>query len=570
MTSANVENREKLSEFSLLVAFLPIAFVAALVGFSWLGFVAGWRITSVQPLLALAVTLLLPVAFGKKLVRLDFSWRIFAALAFGVVLWIAIFISSSFADYSCDGQGYHGTGVVQLLEGWNPIREPGRADAPQALQREVMIHYAKGPWLSAATLCKLVGKVEAGKATTLLVMAGCFFLALHAGLRFSQLGAMKLFVLSTLVALNPISLNQCLTFYVDGQLAALFTCMVLSSCLQLGERRAITIILTMLTIVLLINIKLTALVYVSVFGFAFSIAVCALKKVNTLPSLAATYAIGIVLGLAIGYNPYVTNVRETGNPFFPFTLEQTKRGTEENFLVHQMPTTFRGRNRFDTFVRSVFGRCWNEYDDSSQTFTGGPLKIPFTVGADEIRYFDNAFDIRICGWGPLTSGVLLFALAASFFGMKDDLREHRRIVVALTLCILATIFAMPHPWYARYVPQLWLLPVMAAAILCLSKRKFPNILGAVLIAFMLANLAIVSVPSFRTSYAKTRLLNSQLKWLAGQNRVYTVAFGDYVFNRRRFQEWGIRYRSVEALPPQAQQLVLAGDTSSKTLVSLEE
>jgi hypothetical protein len=87
---------------------------------------------------------------------------------------------------------------------------------------------------------------------------------------------------------------------------------------------------------------------------------------------------------------------------------------------------------------------------------------------------------------------------------------------------------------------------------------------------MLANLALVSVPRFRTSYAKTRLLNSQLKWLAAQDRIYPVAFGDYVFNRRRFQEFGIRYRSVEALPPQAQQLVLAGDTSSKTLISLEE
>jgi hypothetical protein len=570
MPVAEVENREKLGEFSLLLAFLFIAFVAALIGFTWLGFLAGWRLTRVQPLLALAVTLLLPITLGRKLVRLDLRLRVFAALAFSVVLGLALFIGFSFADDSCDGQGYHGTGMLQLLEGWNPIREPGRADAPQSLQREVMIHYAKGPWVSAAALCELVGKVEAGKAATLLTMAACFFLALHAGLRYSQLGPAKLLILSVLVALNPISLNQCLTFYVDGQLAALFTCMVLGSCLQLGERRAINIALTILTIVLLVNVKLTALVYVSVFGVAFVIAVCALKKFKALPSLAATYAIGIFIGLAVGYNPYVTNVQETGNPFFPFTLEQTKRGTEENFLVHQMPTTFRGRNRFDTFLRSVFGRCSNEYDNSSQTFIGGPLKIPFTVGADETRWFDNAFDIRICGWGPLTSGILLFAVVAFCLGTRDDLRAHRRIVVALTLCILTTIFAMPHPWYARYVPQLWLLPVMAAAVLYLSKGKLPNILGSVLIALMLANLALVSVPRFRTSYAKTRLLNSQLKWLAAQDRIYPVAFGDYVFNRRRFQEFGIRYRSVEALPPQAQQLVLAGDTSSKTLVSLEE
>ena len=183
-----------------------------MIGFTWLGFLAGWRLTRVQPLLALAVTLLLPITLGRKLVRLDLRLRVFAALAFSVVLGLALFIGFSFADDSCDGQGYHGTGMLQLLEGWNPIREPGRADAPQSLQREVMIHYAKGPWVSAAALCELVGKVEAGKAATLLAMAACFFLALHAGLRYSRLGPAKLLILSVLVALNPISLNQCLTF----------------------------------------------------------------------------------------------------------------------------------------------------------------------------------------------------------------------------------------------------------------------------------------------------------------------------------------------------------------------
>jgi hypothetical protein len=561
-------DRKKLAALCFLLALMLVGLIAALPLLATLGYAVGFSLARVQPLGAIALVLLLPFLLQRS-VALDAKWKLFSGGIFIAILGLGLFIGSSFVDFTCDGQGYHGTGMLQLLEGWNPIREPGHAEAPQALQREVMIHYAKGPWIAAAALSTLVGKVEAGKATTLLLMAACFFLALHAGLKYSQLGRAKLFALSAIVALNPISLNQCLSFYVDGQLAALFTCMVLSSCLLLGERGAGHIALTILTIVLLINVKLTALVYVAVFGIAFAIGVCVLKKFEALRSLAAAYAIGILLGLAVGYNPYVTNLRETGNPFFPFTLDQTKHGTEENFVVHQMPTTFRGRNRVDTFLRSVFGRCWNAYDDSSLTFTGGPLKIPFTVGADELKWFETV-DVRICGWGPLTSGVLLFALAAFFAGKRSDLRDQRRIVTVLSFSILATIFAMPHPWYARYVPQLWLLPVMAAVVLFLSTRKLPNILGSILIALMIANLLLVSVPCFRTSLVKTRLLHSQLQLLAAQDRVYSVAFGDYVFNRRRLQEWKIKYRPVETLPPETKQLVLAGETSSKTIISLAE
>ncbi len=561
-------DREKLTELCFLEALMLVVFVAALLLFSTFGYFLGFPLTRVQPLASLALVLLLPFILrtGRSL---GLKWKLAGSAIFVVVLGFSFFLASSFVDFTCDGQGYHGTGMLQLLEGWNPIRDPGHAEAPQSLQREVMIHYAKGPWIVAAALCTLVGKVEAGKATTLLLIAACFLLALHAGLKYSRLGAARLAILSLIIALNPISLSQCLSFYVDGQVAAIFTCMALAGCLVLKERGTINIALTALTIVILINVKLTALIYVAVFGITFTIGVCILRKLEALRHLFAAYAIGILLGLAVGYNPYITNLRETGNPFFPFTLEKTKHGTEENFVVHQMPTTFRGRNRFETFLRSVFGRCWNGYDDASLTFTGSPLKVPFTVGADELKWFETV-DVRICGWGPLTSGVLLFALVAFCVGTRSSPREHRRLAVLLACCVLATIFAMPHPWYARYVPQLWLLPVITAVVLLLNGRRLPSILGSILILLMAANLLFVSVPCFQTSIAKTKLMHSQLRWLARQNRVFPVAFGDYVFNRRRFQEWNIKYRPVEVLPPEAKQMVLAGDTSSKTVISLEE
>lgn len=558
-------DRQKLAACCLLIAFQIVAFIAALLLFVGFGFFAGWPVTKVQPLVAIGITLLLPFAAGRRFPELDLKLRVLSAATFSAILGLALFIGTSVVDFTCDGQGYHGTGLYQLLDGWNPVREPDRAEAPQAPQRDVMIHFAKGCWFSAAALCKLVGNVEAGKATALLLIAATFLLALYAALKYSILSHAKSIILSALVALNPISLNQCLSYYVDGQLASLFIILVLTSCLLLRERGPINLALIALTIVLLINVKLTALVYVCVFGAVFAIALFVLKQRQALPSLIGAYAIGALLALGVGYNPYVTNFQKTGNPLHPFSVRSPEPVFDKIFEVHQKPVTFRGRNRFDTLARSIFGRCDNRYDEAAQVFTGGPLKIPFTVGADELEWFEKV-DVRVCGWGPLTSGILLIALAGLLIGKQP----HRQFLLALIICILVTIFVIPHPWYARYAPQLWLLPVLVLTACWLGQNRWHRGIAAILATLMFINLAMVSLPCFRSSYLITQRLRSQLHWLAAQNRVHTVAFGDYQFNRARFQEYGIRYQAVEILPPGAKQMTLAGDTSSKTLVLLEE
>jgi len=565
MISFKIFERERLAEASLLLALLFIAFVAALVGLSWLGFVFGFRLTIVQPLLALLAIIGTTFFLGGKFTQLDASLRIFSLAVFGLTLALALFLCASVMDFTCDGQGYHGTGIMQLLEGWNPIRQPQHAEAPQALQREVMIHYAKGPWLAAGALARLTGKVEAGKATTLLLMAGCFFLALHTGLRHSRFGFGKALLVALLFAANPLTLSQCLTNYVDGQLAALFSFMFLGSCLLLIQSRAVYMLLVALAIVLLVNVKLTGLVYAGVFGI--SIIIVALLWKRAARTLVIVYSLAVLFGLAVGFNPYVTNLRETGNPFYPFAFGRlAPGGTEENFAVHQMPVVFRGSNRFENFARSIFSRCQNDYDLSALTFRGSPLKIPFTVGADEIGWFRNV-DTRICGWGPLTSGILLFASAAIWFGC----RRARHLALPLSLCLLATIFAIPHPWWARYAPQLWLLPVIVVAVLLLRQTKLANILAAILCGLMFSNLAMVAIPSFHTSYVETKRLQAQLRWLAAQHRTFPVAFGDFVFNRLRLREHGIAYRELPAFPTNGRQLTLAGENAlaSKTVVQLE-
>lgn len=560
-------DRQKLAAFSFLVAFMLVAFLAALLVFVSVGFFAGWPITKIEPLLAAGVVLILPFVLKERFVDLNRRWKSAAVALFIAVLVLLLLTAVSVIDFSCDGQGYHGTAIYQLLDGWNPIYQPGRTDAPQSILGDAIVHYPKGSWYSAAALCTLVGKAEAGKATTMLFIAAAFFLALYATLRYSRLGLARSLILSALVALNPISLNQCLTYYVDGQVGALFTILVLSSCLLLRERGPLNIALIAFTILILINVKHTALVYGVVFGAAFALALCVLKEIKALPSLAKAYALGFLLGLIVGYNPYVTNIRETGSPLYPFTFTPTKgnpKGNlQENLEVHQMPVTFRDRNRVDVLMRSIFGRCNNDYDWGTETFTGGPLKIPFTVGADEIACFKTV-DTRVSGWGPLTSGILLASLIGFFLRKEPP----PRMFVVLVVCILATILAVPHTWNARYVPQLWLLPVMTVAVWWIGHSRRQHFAAAFLVILMFANLAMVSIPCFHSSYVATKNLRAQLRSLAAQDRVYSVAFGDYQFNRLRLREYGIRFRAVDALPPQAKQLMLAGDTSSKTLVSL--
>jgi len=76
-------------------------------------------------------------------------------------------------------------------------------------------HYAKGAWLRAAAVQALSGQLEQGKAFGPLLMVAAALLVFAAAA--AAVGRWRAGILAALAALNPVSVCQILTFYVDGQ-----------------------------------------------------------------------------------------------------------------------------------------------------------------------------------------------------------------------------------------------------------------------------------------------------------------------------------------------------------------
>jgi hypothetical protein len=171
--------------------------------------------------------------------------------------------------------------------------------------------------------------------------------------------------------------------------------------------------------------------------------------------------------------------------------------------------------------------------------------------------------VRLAGWGPLFSGVLLISVGGLFLGFR-----RRRVdwsLIALAVAIMFTIVIVPRPWYARYTPQLWLLPLMGCAFFGRATLMVGGIAA-------FANVAMIAVPSMTAALHRSAELRSQLDTLASQHRVYSVWFGDYGINKARFDENHLRYHPMrDPFGPADLHTILAGAVlTSQTQIAVDK
>jgi hypothetical protein len=125
--------------------------------------------------------------------------------------------------------------------------------------------------------------------------------------------------------------------------------------------------------------------------------------------------------------------------------------------------------------------------------------VPFTVTKSETEAFAEV-DVRIAGYGPLFGGILLLALALGLAVVVRQIRNRRAdwdIWLPVSAVVL-TVLVVPEMWWARYFPQLYLLPLLCTAYLFEDKWKnWPY----VLCVLMILNSFIVGV--FRLSAVAT-------------------------------------------------------------------
>ena len=136
-------------------------------------------------------------------------------------------IASRFDELTFDGMWARIEPVINLMAGWNPIRDPGFLGRSFVQDKFPFVRDGHNYQPTAGTvlagyLACLTGEVNAGKAVTPILGLAAFGVA-FGGLVSLAIPAGWAVTLAALAALNPVILYQSSSYYIDGHVAALFT-----------------------------------------------------------------------------------------------------------------------------------------------------------------------------------------------------------------------------------------------------------------------------------------------------------------------------------------------------------
>jgi uncharacterized protein (DUF58 family) len=123
-------------------------------------------------------------------------------------------------------------------------------------------------------------------------------------------------------------------------------------------------------------------------------------------------------------------------------------------------------------------------------------------------------------------------------------------VSVIGLCVLASIFIHGETWWARYVPQAWLLPLLwvVPALGDAAASRFSWWLSRGILVLLSLNLLIVGANVGWDIRRNTVATTRSLQELSAEPQPVRVHFGPFPSLRRRLQEAHIRFTDIDTPP----------------------
>jgi hypothetical protein len=502
-----------------------------------LGFIMGFRLSFWQFPLALVLSTVVNYFAARHFFPTN-SEKVF--LRTTLITWLiiagSIFISVFFYDISSDGQMYHMESAIQMESGWNPFK----TELPLSFNQAIWLnHYGKGVEDPQAAIYAVTNRIETTKSTNFMMLAASFCLSMSFLLRLNRFSRRKTLLISILLAFNPVTFYQLLNTYVDGQMCSFILCfIVLAGLIYMDANRYFLILLSSILIIL-INIKFTALVFAAIFTagmllvFLISKRRMAFKRSFLVAAVSAVFAIGVV-----GYFPYMINVvryHDILYPGLPVLKSEALKFT---------PPRIRDKNQVSKFFVSFFSPTDNMH---MLSYNHDPIinsKIPFTFSKTDIFNASKPYVALMGGMGPFFSGI--FISSVLIFGYWFwRLRDRKSAIPLLLLAgiLLFSVLIISESWYVRYVPQLWFIPII---LLMASESERGTLIRRIrnsLYVLMLVNISFCGV-SFVYVYFKTEQIKYELEQLKASGQTIPVEFTYYTSNRARFKEFDIPFKET--------------------------
>lgn len=515
------------------VAVASVFFPLLILILATAGFAAGARLgVWVAPVAAVGA--LLAVRFVTA------SWRA-ATLPAGLAVLLHVaagVVSYFFFDCSWDGQAFHQEAILRLAAGWNPLFEDA---ASYGTGHELWLnHYAKVTWISGGAVFLTTGHIEISKLFhfTLLAAAGCEVAAALTSL--TRLRPLAVALLSLLAALNPVVVYQATTFYLDGPMASVLTIVVTGIIWFLVAARWSLLVLPLAAVGVLVNVKVNALAYAVVLLAFAVLAAWRWHGFRIAWRFAAIAAAAGAFGmLALGYAPYVRNLREKGALFYPYAVTPRLVDTDTQRAVN-----LADKDRVSRFVLSSFS-----YSERVRPPGVARLKLPFQMSLLERKNYDP--DIEIGGFGPLYGGLFVLGVAGALgLCLSKSAGGAARLMVLIAALVFVSIFVHSETWWARYVPQGWLVPLfIAVGCLLAAQGRWLRRLGWAIVIVAVLNVGFVGLAVARLQTAYTSRVHTTLAEMRAARQPIAVDFDMFQTWRRRLQEAQIAF--VPTAPPSA-------------------
>lgn len=510
----------------------------------------------------LVVSFFITVAVLIILYREKRKTQILLSVMISILVFAAsIWICSRTYDLTWDGNTYHKLAIGSIKDGWNPLYQHAenfiKSDTAQlGIQDDgfnsIWIeHYPKASWIFAANIYLLTNNIEASKILAFLMMYIGFWIILNYAYKKTNL--FFSFLIAFFIVVNPISVVQLFNFYIDG-IMGICIYLILCTLIGLSDRTIIesdeyTIfkreswLVLALCLMICINLKFTGLVYSAIFCFLFfvlwlyrdykeSVHKQNLKRYIIYYALVVFVSIGIV-----GFSPYIKNTITEGNPLYPLMGKN-----KVDIMTYNEPKSFVTRNPIDKFITSMFGVAENV--KSNSTDNDPRLKVPFTILNSELKELKKP-DLRISGFGVWFSGIFIISLICILYYTykfyKD--KNYKMLTANLAYLLISTVLIIitEGSWWARYVPYVYLLPIIAIIMLAIVGNSKKTKILAVLISILLAiNVGITINSAYHQYSNKYMTIKSEMRIMKkinkkrGQVKVYMpdVAFSSMLYNLR--------------------------------------
>ncbi len=430
-----------------------------------------------------------------------------------VVIAFSIALANGFYDVSYDGMHYHLSGVLELVNGWNPIYNLLEDTWTNNL---VNSFAAKSVWYTSASIVKMTGSMATGKAYQTIA----FFMVFLGALNFlyeKNLNRYFKFILSLLIACNPVYLYQLSSNYADYYTYAMLVMLVFSLVIVDENREFIfykpIVLVIASTIAILCNIKFTGIFFAGIFYGLFWIkwGIQLFKSTSNTKlvvlqwlKLSVDGLLGLILAFVIGINPYITNLINGKNMFHPMLGSNSIE-----LMGNNIPSELQGKNTIYKFIHNLLSG------------NDGILKNPFKF--TQADFNNPGVDIRHEGFGILFPAILILVILLFGFylwkiGIKEDYKS--LLFLQFTLLLIAVVF--PESWWARYYAIFWIFPIILLVILLNENKRILNLAATCIVICLIVNCIIVSYIALKYTMPIQKSWTNALQEIKNENViVYT-------------------------------------------------